>query len=174
VKGQNLVYELSLTLEEILKTTNKVISYQVDGHQEKVSVKVPAGIVAGKKLRLTGKGQRSPYGGPPGDLYIQIRMVDHPIFRRENDDLHFKQPVTFSEAVLGTEVEVATIDKKRLKLKIPPGTQNNAKFRLKKYGLPHMKGQGRGDAYAEISIAVPKKLTKEQKSLVESLADAGL
>jgi curved DNA-binding protein len=163
-----------MPLEEIAKTTNKIISYQIDGRQEKVSVKVPAGIYNGKKLRLRGKGGASPYGGQPGDLYIQVKVLDHPIFRRENDDLYLKQQIKFSEATLGTEIEVPTIDQKRLKLKIPPGTQNNAKFRLKSYGLPHANGKGRGDAYAEISIEVPKKLDKEQRSLVKSLAETGL
>jgi curved DNA-binding protein len=174
IKGQDLIYELSLTLEELAKDSNKTISYQVDGHQEQVSVKVPAGIPAGYKLRLRSKGAASPYGGPPGDLFVLIKVLDHPVFRREKDDLYIKQKIKFSESVLGTEIEVPTIDKKRLRLKIPPGTQNNAKFRLKGYGLPHMKGGGRGDAYAEISIAVPQKINKKQRSIVESLSEVGL
>jgi curved DNA-binding protein len=156
------------------QTTNKIISYQMNGHQEQVSVKIPAGIPGGHKLRLRGKGEPSPYGGPPGDLFIQISVLAHPVFRRVNDDLYFKQKIKFSESVLGTEIEVPTIDQKTLKLKIPPGTQDNAKFRLKGYGLPHMKGGGQGDAYAEISIAVPKKLNKKQESLMKSLKEAGL
>ena len=174
IKGQDLIYELSLTLEELAKDSSKTIAYQVDGHQEQVSVKVPAGIPAGHKLRLRSKGAPSPYGGPPGDLFVQIRVLDHPLFRRVNDDLYIKQEIKFSESVLGTEIEVPTIDQKRLRLKIPPGTQNNAKFRLKGYGLPHMRGGGRGDAYAEISIAVPKKINKKQRAIVESLSEAGL
>ena len=173
-KGQDLIYELPVTLEELSRTTNKIISYQMDGRQEQVSVKIPAGIPAGHKLRLRGKGEPSPYGGPPGDLFIQISVLAHPVFRRVNDDLYFKQKIKFSESVLGTEIEVPTIDQKTLKLKIPPGTQNNAKFRLKGYGLPHIKGGGKGDAYAEISIEVPKKLNKKQESLVKSLKEAGL
>jgi curved DNA-binding protein len=174
IKGQNLVYELSLTLEEVANATTKVVSYQVDGRQEKVSVKIRAGIAAGQKLRLQGKGQASPYGGPPGDLYIQIKVLDHPVFRREKDDLYLKQKVNFSEAALGTEIEVPTIYKKRLKLKIPRGTQSNAKFRLKGQGLPRMKGNGRGDAYVEVTIVVPKDLNSTQESLLKSLAEAGL
>ena len=174
IKGQDLIYELSLTLEELAKDSKKTIAYQVDGHQEQVSVKVPAGIPAGYKLRLRSKGAASPYGGPPGDLFVLIKVLDHPVFRREKDDLYIKQKIKFSESVLGTEIEVPTIDKKRLRLKIPPGTQNNAKFRLKGYGLPHMKGGGRGDAYAEIGIAVPQKINKKQRSIVESLSEVGL
>lgn len=174
VKGQDLIYELSLPLEEVTKTTNKIISYQINGNKEKVSVKIPAGITSGKKLRLFGKGYAGLYGGPPGDLFIQIKVLDHPGFRRKDANLYLKQKIKFSDAVLGTEIEVPTIDQKRLKLKIPPGTQNNAKFRLKGYGLPRMNGRGRGDAYVEINITVPKKINNKQKSLVKSLAEEGL
>jgi curved DNA-binding protein len=174
VKGQDVIYELSLPLEEVTKTTNKIISYQINGNKEKVSVKIPAGITSGKKLRLSGKGYAGLYGGPPGDLFIQIKVLDHPVFRRENANLFLKQKIKFSDAVLGTEIEVPTIDQKRLKLKIPPGTQNNAKFRLKGYGLPRMNGRGRGNAYVEINITVPKKINNKQKSLMKSLAEEGL
>jgi len=173
-KGQNLVYELRMSLEELNETTNKTIAYQADGRQERVSVKVPAGMKEGQKLRLQGKGQTGSNGGPPGDLYIQIKEVDHPIFRRENADLYLQQKIRFSDAALGTEIEVPTIDKKFLKLKIPPGTQDSAKFRLKGYGMPNYPGTGKGNAYVEIQIAVPKELTEEQKSLVETLKEKGL
>jgi curved DNA-binding protein len=129
---------------------------------------------SGQKLRITGKGQPGPYGGPTGDLFIQIKVLDHPVFRRERDDLYVKKEIKFSEAVLGTEIEVPTIDQKRLKLKIPPGTQPSAKFRLKGYGLPHMKDSGRGDAYAEVIVSVPKKLNRKQKAVIKSLQEEGL
>ncbi len=174
MRGQNLVYELSVTLEEVATTTDKVISYQVGGRHEKVSVKVPAGISTGKKLRLLGKGQPGSYGGPNGDLYIQIRVIDHPLFKREGDDLILMKEIKFSEALLGTEIEVPTIDKKTLRLKIPPGTQNNAKFRLKGHGMPHMNRGGRGDAFVQVTISIPKRPNKKQKALAEELAEAGL
>ena len=173
-KGQDLVYELPISLEEAFTTSNKVISYQVNGQQNHVSVKVPAGIFTGKKLRLRGKGQPSPYSGSNGDLFIQIKVLDHPLFKRDGDDLVLKREITFSEAALGTEIEVPTIDKKTLRLKITPGTQNNAKFRLKGYGMPHMNGKGRGDTYVQVTIKVPKKLNKKQKELIQELAETGL
>ena len=173
-KGQDLVYELPVSLEEAFTTSNKVISYQVGGQQNHVSVKVPAGIFTGKKLRLRGKGQPSPYGGPSGDLFIQIKVLDHPLFKRDGDDLILKREITFSEAALGTEIEVTTIDNKTLRLKITPGTQNSAKFRLKGYGMPHMNSKGRGDTYVQVTIKVPKKLNKKQKELVQELAETGL
>lgn len=174
IKGQDLVYELSLTLEELTESTTKIVSYQAGGRQEEVSIKVPAGISTGKKLRLRGKGLAGPHGGPAGDLYVQIKVIEHPVFKRNDADLTSKHHITFSQAVLGTEIEIPTLDKKQLKLKIPPGTQNNAKFRFKGYGLPRMNGGPRGDAYAEIQITIPKRLSKKQKELVESLSKAGL
>jgi curved DNA-binding protein len=173
MKGQDLLYELSLTLEEVVTTTKKVISYQVGGRQERVSVKVPAGISTGKKLRLAGKGQPGPYGGSSGDLYIQIKIRNHRLFKREGDNLLLNKEIKFSEAISGAEIDVPTIDKKTLRLKIPPGTQSDAKFRLKGHGMPHMKGNGRGDAYVQVTIAVPKKLNKKQKAFVKELEEVG-
>ncbi|MCD6293834.1 MAG: J domain-containing protein [Deltaproteobacteria bacterium] len=174
IKGQNLIYELPMTLEELTQSTSKTIAYQINGRQEQVSVRVPAGIKGGQKLRLQGKGQPGPNGGPPGDLFVQIKETPHPLFRREDADLYLKQKIRFSQAVLGADIEVSTLEKKVLKLKIPPGTQNNAKFRLKNFGLPRYNGSGKGNAYVEINIDVPKELTDEQKDLVASLAEAEL
>jgi curved DNA-binding protein len=174
LKGQDLIYELPMTLEELLQPTSKTITYQLNGRQEQVSVKVPPGIKGGQKLRLQGKGQPGPNGGPPGDLYVQIKETPHTLFRRENADLYLKKKIRFSQAVLGADIEVPTLEKKVLKLKIPAGTQNNAKFRLKNYGLPIYNGSGKGNAYVEINIDVPKELTEKQKELVASLAKAEL
>ena len=174
MKGQNLIYELHMTLEELIQPTSKTIAYQINGRHEQVSVKVPAGIKGGQKLRLQGKGQPGPNGGLPGDLFVQIKETSHPLFRREDADLYLKQKIRFSQAVLGADIEVSTLEKKVLKLKIPPGTQNNAKFRLKNFGLPIYNGSGKGNAYVEINIDVPKELTGEQKDLMASLAEAEL
>jgi curved DNA-binding protein len=152
-----------------------MIAYRKDNsEQEKISVKIPAGISTGKKLRLTGKGNPGINGGPNGDLFIQIRVMDHPVFKRDGDDLIMTKSIKFSEAALGTEIEVQTIDKKTLRLKVPAGTQNNAKLRLKGYGVPRMNGVDRGDAYVSISIEVPKNLTKKQEETVKKLAEMGL
>lgn len=174
VKGQDLIYELSITLEEAAIDTQKTISYQPGAPQEKISVKIPAGISTGKKLRLQGKGQPGLYGGPQGDVYIHIKVLDHPLFKRDGDDLILSKEIKFSEAISGAQIEVPTIDNKTLRLTIPAGTQSKTRFRLKEYGMPHMEGNGRGDTFVEISIAVPKKLTKKQKALVQALVEAGL
>jgi curved DNA-binding protein len=173
-KGQDLVYELSVTLEEAATGTSKLISYQDGEGQQTISVKIPVGISTGKKLRIPGKGRASLHGGPRGDLYVQIRVLEHPLFRREGDDLIMTREIRFSEAVSGAEVEIPTIDHKALKLKIPAGTQCNAKFRLKGYGMPNMNGGGRGDAYVQVTVGVPQKLTKKQKTLLKEMEDAGL
>ncbi|MFC1883886.1 DnaJ C-terminal domain-containing protein [Thermodesulfobacteriota bacterium] len=173
VTGQDIIYELPVTLEDLLTSPSKIISYRVNGKDEKVSVKIPPGIEEGKKLRLRGKGEPGNNGGPQGDLFIKIKILDHPIFKHERNNLKLKKQIKLSEAILGTEIEVTTIDDKKLKLKIPPGTQNNSKFRLKGYGLPNMKGGGRGDAYAEIIVDIPKKLNKKQKSIIDSLVEEG-
>lgn len=175
VKGKDITYELSLSLEDAFETSEKLISYQAGNPgQDKVSVKIPAGISTGKKLRLQGKGHPGLNGGLKGDLYIEIRIMDNPLFKREGDDLLFTRDIRFTEAALGTEFEVPTIDKKTLKLKVPPGTQGNARFRLKGYGMPHMGEKGRGDAYVIINISVPKELDKRQKDLLKKAAESGL
>jgi curved DNA-binding protein len=173
-KGQDLVYELAVTLEEASTTTNKVISYQDGDSQQNISVKIPAGISTGKKLRLPGKGRPGLNGGPRGDLFVQIKVLDHPLFKREGDDLVSTREIRFSEALAGTEIEVPTIDKKTLRLKIPAGTQCNARFRLRGYGMPNMTGSARGDAYVQVVVAVPQKPSKKQKALLKELEEAGL
>lgn len=173
-KGRDLVYELTITLEEAATETHKTIAYKSGAPGEKISVKVPAGIATGKRLRLKGKGEPGIHGGPNGDVYIHIKVLGHPLFRRDGDDLYQIREIRFSEAVSGTEIEVPTIENKTLKLKIPPGTQSRAKFRLKGHGMPRMTGGGKGDAYVEIAVAVPKKLSKKQKALIQELAEAGL
>ncbi|MDZ7699303.1 MAG: J domain-containing protein [Deltaproteobacteria bacterium] len=174
VKGQNLVYELPMSLEELCKTSQKTIVYQNDGRQERISVKIPEGMKGGQKLRLHGKGQPGLNGGPAGDLHVQIKELKHPVFERKNNDLYMKTFIPFSEAVLGSTLEVTTIDQKVLKLKIAAGTQDGAKYRLKGYGMPEYGGGGRGDAYVEIRINVPRELTETQAQLISSLHEAGL
>lgn len=173
-KGQDLIYELTINLEEAATTTYKDISYQPGAPHEKLSVKIPAGISTGKKLRLRGKGRPGVHGGPNGDIYIQVKVLDHPEFKREGDDLIITREIKFSEALSGTEIDVTTIDNKTLRLKVPPGTPGMTRFRMKGYGMPHMNDSGRGDAYIEISIAVPKKLNKKQKALIKQMVEAGL
>ena len=174
VRGSDLVYELPLTLEDVLKGTGKTIALEQGGQHKKVNVNIPKGLVTGKKLRLAGKGQPGALGGPPGDLYIQAKVLEHPVFGRVGHDLYIDREVRLSDALLGIQIQIPTLDGKDLKLKIPAGTQHNAKMRLKGFGLPEIKKGYRGDLYARILVKVPKRLSKKQKAVIQELAEAGL
>jgi curved DNA-binding protein len=174
MKGTDLVYELPLTLKEVATGTTKTVSLQHQGHAQKVTVKIPKGLISGKKLRLAGKGSPSPVGGPPGDLFIQSKVINDPLYSAEGYDLHLTQELKLSEAVLGTSISVSTLDGKKLSLKIPPGTRPGTKMRMPGHGLPHMKSSKKGDLFVKIQVKLPRKLTDEQKKLIEKLAAAGL
>jgi len=174
VKGSDLTYELSVSLHEILAGSEKTISLRRETKTENVSVKIPKGIKAGQKLRLAGKGSPSPYGGPPGDLFLIIKEQPHPVFIRDGNNLTIEQHIPFSKACLGSEISVKSLEGKELKVKVPAGIQPHAKLRLKGHGLPAGKTGGRGDIYVKITVDVPKNLSDEQKKLVNDLAEKGL
>ncbi|MDA8142104.1 MAG: DnaJ domain-containing protein [Desulfobacteraceae bacterium] len=173
-KGSDLVYELPLTLQEVATGCNKTVTFQHQGRTETINVKIPKGMIHGKKLRLAGKGEPSPYGGPAGDLYIKSIVVDDAQFVAENHDLTINREIKLTQALFGTQIAVPTIDGKEMTLKIPPGTRHKTKMRLSGLGLPHMQGSGRGDLYVMVQVAMPQKLTAEQKKLIEQLALTGL
>jgi curved DNA-binding protein len=173
-KGSDLVYELPLTLQEVLQGTKKTVVLEQGGENRRINVNIPKGMLSGKKLRLAGKGQPGAFGGPPGDLYIQAKVQKDPNFSHEGKDLHIDREIKLTEALLGTKIEIPTPEGKKLNLKIPPKTQHNTKMRLKGFGLPEMKTGQRGDLYARILVKFPKRLNKEQKALIEKLAETGL
>ncbi len=172
--GEDMVYELALTLAEAAFGTTKQITIQNQGIPERVTVKIPKGMTTGKKLRLAGKGNPGGFGSPRGDLYIQARLLDDPVFSVEGQDLVTYRELKLSDALLGTTISVPTLEDKQYNLKIPPGIKNGTRMRLMGYGLPSMKGSKRGDLYVCLHIQIPKNLTKEQKELVEKLAETGL
>ena len=131
-------------------------------------------MISGKKLRIAGKGEPSEYGGPPGDLFVQAKVLQDPEFRAENYDLITTREVKVSEAILGTQINILTPEGKELSLKIPSGTKHRTKMRIPGQGIPHMRGSGRGDLFIHVHIDTPKKLTDDQRKLVEELAAAGL
>jgi curved DNA-binding protein len=171
--GRDTATELTISLEEAAKGVEKLLSLHRDGKVEKISVKIPPGIDTGKRLRVAGKGERGPGGGLPGDLYVTVHVQKHPLFTREGADISVDQEIKFSEAALGTTIEIPTLNGIK-KVKIPAGTSGNTKLRLKGEGMPHLKGRGKGDAYVRVVVKVPKKLTSKQKELVEGLAKEGL
>ncbi|NVM21996.1 MAG: J domain-containing protein [Desulfobacterales bacterium] len=174
VKGSDLVYELPLTIQEVLHGTTKTIALEQAGEHQKINVKIPKGMVTGKKLRLAGKGQHGAFGGPPGDLYIQAKVLHDPVFSLVGYDIYVDREIKLTDALLGTRVQVPTPDGKKLDLKIPAGTHHQTKMRLKGYGLPEMKKGQRGDLYARILVRTPKRLSKKHKALIQELAEAGL
>ncbi len=175
VKGSDLEYEISLTLSDIATGTSKNLSFQnPSGGTETITVKIPKGMITGKKLRIAGRGQPSPYGGPAGDLYIKSKIIDDPNFKLKDFDLYLNREIKLTDALLGTQIQVPTLNGKQLSLKIPPGIKHKSKMRLAGNGIPHMKGSGKGDLYVEIQVAMPKKLNKKQKQIIESLATEGL
>jgi len=135
-----------------------------------ISADVPAGIDDGMRLRFAGAGDASPNGGPPGDLFLVVHVRPHDLFKREGTDLWLELPINFTEAALGTEVEVPTIDGKVM-LTIPAGTQSDAVFRMKGNGLARVEGRGKGDQFVRVKIKVPKKLSAEQKALLKKFSE---
>lgn len=137
---------------------------------EPIEVNIRPGTRNGQRIRLAGKGNAGQHGGPAGDLYIIVRIGDHPVFRREGDDVYIAVPITATEAALGAKVEVPTIDGRAL-LRIPPGTQSGQKLRLREKGVPSATRDGvRGDEIAEIKIVVPKVQDERSKEILREFA----
>lgn len=174
IKGSDLLYELHLTIQEVATGTSKTVRLQHNGRSENVTIKIPKGMISGKKLRLAGKGQQSPYGGPPGDLYIQSKVLGDPVYSVKGYNLYINREIKLSEALLGTSISVPTVEEKKLSLKIPAGTKHKTKMRLSGYGLPNMRSREKGDLFVIIHIYLPKNLNDKQKSLIKQLAKAGL
>ncbi len=174
MKGEDLVYEIPLSLPEIVSGTTKPVSLRQNGQVNKISVKIPPGMITGKRIRLAGKGQPSQFGGPPGDLYIRSRVTDTGPYTLDEYDLYITRPVKLTEALLGTKINVPAVNGGDLSLRVPPGTKHKSKLRLSGQGIPHMKGKGRGNLYVEIQVEMPEKLTRQQEKIIQELADTGL
>ena len=129
---------------------------------------IPAGVDTGTRLRLQNEGQPGVNSGPPGDLYVVIKLKDHPIFERQGDELHCTIPVNVAQAALGTQIDLLTFDGLET-VKVTEGTQNGAHIRLRNLGVPRLQGSGRGDLFVHIDVRVPSKLTREQRKLLEQL-----
>lgn len=135
-----------------------------------LSVKIPAGIESGNRIRLAGEGEAGLRGGPAGDLYVFVSIRKHDFFTRKGNDIYFDVPIKFTTAALGGSIEIPTIDGSKAKLQIPEGSQNGSKFRLKSKGMTVMNTGGRrGDMYVKIDIETPVKLTSEERALLEKL-----
>ncbi|HVA01967.1 MAG TPA: molecular chaperone DnaJ [Terriglobia bacterium] len=138
--------------------------------REKVlGIKIPPGVDDGTRLRLSGEGEAGRHGGPPGDLYVVLKVRPHSYFERRGDDLFIKIPISITQAALGTEINVPAL-RGRQKMKIPEGTQPGATFRLRGHGMPTLNGRGRGDLYVSVEVTVPARLSRDQRRILESLA----
>jgi len=138
--------------------------------REKVlGIKIPAGVDDGTRLRVAGEGESGRHGGPPGDLYVVLKVKAHAYFDRHGDDLYVKIPLSITQAALGTDIRVPTLQGTQ-KMKIPEGTQPGAVFRLRGHGMPVLNGRGRGDLYVYAEVKVPARLSREQRRALESLA----
>ncbi|MGE0593515.1 MAG: molecular chaperone DnaJ [Vicinamibacterales bacterium] len=139
--------------------------------ERKLTVKIPPGISGGQRLRLTGEGEAGRGGGPPGDLYVVVHVQEHAFFHRDGNDLHCDIPVSFPTMALGGEIIVPTLDG-REPFTVPDGTQSGTAFRIKGRGMPDVSGRGKGDLIVTVRMVTPKKLSREQRKLVEQLAES--
>jgi len=167
-----LIKELSISFEEAALGSQRKISISRNGKVEETSIKIPAGITDQKILRLKGKGHTNPDGRNQGDLHLKIRVLPHPLFRRESDNIVIDTEIKLTDAILGTTIEVQTLNGIK-GVKIPPGTQNNAKLRLKGVGLRTASGT-QGDQLVNIKVPIPANLTEEQKKHIQFLKDTGI
>ncbi len=135
-----------------------------------IEIKIPAGVDTGSKLRVSGEGEAGLRNGPPGDLYVVIRVSSHKLFKREGNDIIVEVPISFAQAALGTEMEVPTLDGKA-RIKVPEGTQPGTFFRLRGKGIPHLRGYGRGDQHVKVTVNIPRKLSGKQRELIREYAE---
>jgi len=142
--------------------------------KEKIRISIPAGVDSGQILKMAREGNAGRRGGKKGDLYIEIFVKPHPVFKRKGDDLYLKKEITFSQAVLGDEIKIPSLNGKDISLKIPAGTSSGEVFRVAKKGIPHFSGLGRGSLFVKVIIDIPEKLNKEQKELLKKLKKKGL
>ncbi len=165
-RGRDAEHSIEITLEEAFKGTHRVLEWE-DGR--KIEAKIPPGVKTGSKVRLRGQGGRGTIGGQSGDLFLKIKVLPHPLFEQDGDNLKTTVPVGLYDALLGTEVEVAAIDR-NVKLKIPPETDNGRVFRLRGLGMPNIRNpKNNGDLLVKIDVRLPKNLTKEEKQRFHEL-----
>ncbi|MEO7505973.1 MAG: molecular chaperone DnaJ [Pyrinomonadaceae bacterium] len=138
--------------------------------EKQIEVKIPAGVETGSRLRITGEGESGVSNGPAGDLYVVIHVTEHERFERQGSNLYVAVPVSFAQAALGAEISVGTLEGQQ-NLKVPAGTQTGTVFRLKSQGMPVLGGRGKGDLFVSATVITPTTLTREQRKLLEQLAE---
>ena len=177
LRGSDIEAQLELDFLEAARGGEKRLTLQLLGEDgrprsQTLTVRIPAGVGDGGRIRLRGKGGPGLGGGPPGDLWATVRVRPHPVFRREGRDLIVEVPVTIAEAIRGAKIEVPTLDG-RATVSVPPGTDSGKKLRLRGKGIPDPAGKAPGDLYAVIQVRVPKQLDADGLAALETLAKAG-
>ena len=138
--------------------------------EKTLEIKIPAGVETGSRLRVTGEGEDGVNGGPSGDLYVVLHVAEHERFERQGANLYSAAPITFAQAALGAEIKVQTLDGEE-EIKVPAGTQTGTVFQVKSQGMPSLGGRGKGDLFVAVTLITPKSLTKEQRKILEQLAE---
>jgi curved DNA-binding protein len=169
-RGNDVEADIMVPLEEALHGATRTVSLRRAGAKkvETYQVKIPRGVREGQRIRLAGQGEAGERGGKSGDLFLRVRLARHPDFRVEGSDLIHEAKIYPWQAVLGTELEVPTLEG-HVRLKVPPGTRSGQRFRLRERGLPSSSG-ARGDLYVEVQVEVPKKITERERELWRELA----
>ena len=165
-KGEDVEHGVSLSFEQAARGTSLPLQIDRDGKIETIEIKVPAGVKDGSRIRIKGRGQHG--AGEPGDLFIITAVRSHAYFRRDGLDVYLDVPISVYEALLGTKVEVPTLDGP-VTLSIPPGTSGSAKMRIKSRGIE--RGTEKGDQYVQVKVVVPKELDDDDKAAVAKLAE---
>jgi DnaJ-class molecular chaperone len=174
-KGQDAEQPIDISLAESVRGTQRSLQMTIrdpqtgEQHQRNVTIKIPAGVQDGARVRAAKQGAPGQNGGANGDLFLKIHIEPHAFWKREGDNIHCEVPVTFAEAALGATIEVPTING-AVKMKIPAGTQSGQTFRLSGRGVKHLKGGGHGDQFVKVKVDVPKKLETREAELVQELA----
>jgi len=168
-RGGDVEAEVSLSFHEAVQGTTRTLTVQGPDGRRQVTVKIPAGVNDGARIRLRGQGQPGRQGGTAGDLYVRVHAGSHPLFARSGRDLKVRLPISFTEAALGADITVPTLDSK-VTLRVPPGTSSGRTFRVKGKGVAA--AEGTGDLLVTVEVAVPKDLSPEARSLLEQLRRA--
>lgn len=168
-RGPDVEAETTVTLEEAYHGGTRTVEVAGPGGTRRVEVRIPPGVRDGTRVRVAGQGGPGRGGGPPGDLWLRVRVLPHPSFTREGDDLHIRVPVPLEVAVLGGEVTVPTLKGTAVSLRVPPGTQNRTRLRLRGLGMPRLKGGGQGDLYAEVDVRLPQPVPEELRRALEAM-----
>ncbi len=173
-KGRDLSVSLSVSFDEAFSGAEKRVTLRIPGRNEPetLTIKIPAGAVDGGRLRFRGKGTPGENGGAAGDLLIETKIEPHPYYKREGADVVVATPVSIAEAALGTSIVVPAPDGSKVRVKIPPGTQNATRLTVRGKGAARVKGQGQGDMIVEVCVSVPTSLSDEQRTALEAYRNA--